>query len=57
MMTLKSPVCSGLFNRIALFVAEIKKENKRLVKRGEKVYKFSSLKRGQAGKNQTVSVW
>jgi len=57
MMTPSCPVCSGFFLRIELFAAKRKKENKRLVKRGETVYKFSSLKRGMAGKNQTVSVW
>jgi hypothetical protein len=32
-----------------------KKENKILVKLGEKVYTFSSLKRDQPGRNQAVS--
>jgi hypothetical protein len=49
-------VCSGLFIGPAIFPGLIKKENKTLVKRREKVYTFSSLKRDQPGRIQALSV-
>jgi len=47
-------VCSGFFGRAALFPGWTKKENKILVNRRGKVYKFSSLKRDRAGRDLAV---
>jgi hypothetical protein len=47
-------VCSGFFGRVTLSPGWTKKENKILVNRRGKVYKFSSLKRDRAGRDLAV---